>query len=103
MAFYAEMLQARRELGLHGVASVVPSAEDASHAAMSAENYAAFKHAAAEAHVRRIRYPRTTSILVLNFLRHGIRDYIGPSTLCRDLGDETQRLLAAAGLQARGH
>jgi hypothetical protein len=80
MAFYAEMLHVRRELDTHGVASVIPDAEDASHAAMSAEIYAAFKNAASEAHVRRIRYPRTTGILVLNFLRHGIRDYIGPST-----------------------
>jgi hypothetical protein len=80
MAFYSEMLQVRRELDTHGVASVVPDPEDASHTALSAESYAAFKQAAAEAHVRRIRHPRTTGILVLNFLRHGIRDYIGPST-----------------------
>jgi hypothetical protein len=80
MAFYAEMLQVRRELNAHGVACVVPDSEDASHAAMSAESYAAFKHSAAAAHIRRIRYPRTNGILVLNFLRHGIRNYIGPST-----------------------
>lgn len=80
MAFYSVMRQAQQELTDADVLSLLPDPEDASHAAMSVQHYETFKKRASAAHIRRIRHPLTACILVLNIMRHGLPDYIGPST-----------------------
>jgi hypothetical protein len=80
MTFFGEMRRTAERLASDFVKSTVPVSEELLPATMSAEQYDAFKRDASFRHIRRIRDPRTFALLALNFDKHDIRDYIGPST-----------------------
>lgn len=80
MAFFGEMCRLQDTLAARGVRSALPDVEDDQVACMASHQYEAFKRAVSFAHLRRIKNPNTFGILAVNFDRHGIANYIGPST-----------------------
>lgn len=80
MTFYGEMRRTAERLLNESIKLVLPDSEEALPDSISLEQYEAFKRETSFGHIRRIRDPRTFALLALNFDKHGIRDYIGPST-----------------------
>jgi hypothetical protein len=80
MAFYGQMCRVHEILSEQSVRAVLPGADDHLLAALTPREQDAFKREVSLAHIRRIRNPQTFGILVLNFDKHGISGYIGPST-----------------------
>lgn len=80
MTFFGEMCRVKHTLATHSVGCVLPDAEDHVVHSMTSVQFEAFRREASFAHLRRVRHPATFAILAINFDKHGIRDYIGPST-----------------------
>jgi hypothetical protein len=79
MTFFAHMRDLRDELYSHDVHVVLPDTEDdIGH--YDARQYELFRRCCVKRHLRRVRSQRTFGILVANFNKNGIPDYIGPST-----------------------
>ena len=80
MTFYGIMIRLREQLVAEGVEALLPNAETHFLESTSQDQFETIRHAFSRNHIRRIRNPLTYGILVANFDKHGIRDYIGPST-----------------------
>ncbi|WP_343763015.1 hypothetical protein [Sphingomonas molluscorum] len=74
------MCQVKEELLDDAVPVALPDVEDEDIAALDEANYRQFVGRAALNHLKRVRGRNTFAILVANFDKHGIEDYIGPST-----------------------
>jgi hypothetical protein len=80
ITFYGQMQRAAETLRASAVKSVLPDPDDSLPASATQEQADIFKRELSFAHLRRIRNPVTFAILVLNFDKFAIPDYIGPST-----------------------
>ena len=80
MSHFGSMCQVRKELLEDEVPVALPDVEDEDVASLDEVHYRSFVGKAALNHLRRVRSPRTFAILVVNFDKEGIEDYIGPST-----------------------
>lgn len=80
MSFYGDMLEIQSMLKEKSILSMVPEAEDQYVAALSEENFTAFKRRVSFQYLRTIRAPETVAILAVNVDKHGISGYIGPNT-----------------------
>jgi hypothetical protein len=80
MTFYGYMIRTRDELTAYGVQTVLPEPENHLAESLSDHHFEDVRRDLAFAHVRKIRNPRTFGILVSNFEKHGLSNYIGPST-----------------------
>jgi hypothetical protein len=80
MTHFGSMCRVQEELTGDCVPVTLPDAEDGDVALLDEANYRSFVGKAAIAHLKRVRSPKTFAVLVANFDKHGIEDYIGPST-----------------------
>lgn len=79
MTFFGYMRRLGDELRAADVEVVLPDAEDGlDH--HDPRQYELFRRGAVQRHLGRVRSRHTIGILVTNFDKHGIDDYIGPST-----------------------
>jgi hypothetical protein len=74
------MCRMQEELSEDAVPVALPDPENESVAALDEANYRQFVAKASIAHLKRVRSRKTFAVLVANFDKHGIEDYIGPST-----------------------
>jgi hypothetical protein len=80
MAFYGYMYRLQDELAEEGVESLLPEAQDDLAELLPSAQFEALKREMSFAHIRRVKNPRTYGILVANFEKHSLPNYIGPST-----------------------
>ncbi|MDG3443979.1 hypothetical protein [Nitrospirillum amazonense] len=80
MSFYSYMRQVQHYLDSFGVPCLLPDPDDDRILSMANEQSDAFKRKVSLAHMKRIQNIWTYGILVTNFDKNGIYDYIGPST-----------------------
>lgn len=80
MTHFPSMHRVYSELRGEDVPAQLPDAEDEDVTALDQERYRSFVRHATLAHLRRVGSRRTFGILVANFDKHGVDDYIGPST-----------------------
>lgn len=79
MAFYSKMLDLRDELSLHGLPAFAPDPDNDLFTTQEKSDQIT-KRRASMRHIRKVRDQSTFGILVVNFDKHGIPDYIGPNT-----------------------
>jgi len=80
MSFYGYMYRLHDELAQKGVESLLPEAQDDLAEILPSAQFEALKRELSFAHIRRVKNPRTYGILVANFEKHMLPNYIGPST-----------------------
>ncbi|HTT84588.1 MAG TPA: hypothetical protein VMF67_14000 [Rhizomicrobium sp.] len=80
MDFYIEMVRMRERLGTMGIRTLIPDGHEFYASFDSAKVFEAYKRQISMHYLDQIRHWITSSLFVLNFDRHGIRSYIGPST-----------------------
>jgi hypothetical protein len=79
MTFFGYMRRIRDELSEFDIEVALPDAEDdVDH--YDERQFEMFRRQVVQRHIGRVRSQRTIGILVTNFDKHGIADYIGPST-----------------------
>lgn len=79
MTFFGHMLELRDQLWQEHVESALPDRESEERL-YDPRQYELFRRKVVRRHLSRVRSHRTFGILVTNFDKHGIADYIGPST-----------------------
>jgi hypothetical protein len=79
MSFFGHMLQLRSHLSHEHVEVALPDAESDADL-HDPRQYSLFRRSVVHRHLKRVRNIRTFGILVTNFDKHGVPDYIGPST-----------------------
>ena len=79
LSFYGHIIQVRNLLRNNGIIAIPPH-PPFDNSNPTEVNVAESRRAEAFAHLRRIKYPLTRAILVVNPEKHGIKGYIGPST-----------------------
>jgi hypothetical protein len=79
MTFFGHMRELREELNGYDINVALPDAEDGIND-HGPRQYELFRRHVVKRHLQRVRSQRTFGILVTNFDKHGIPDYIGPST-----------------------
>lgn len=77
LSFYHIITEIHEKLLINGIPSIPPSSPNINLSTISETEV---RRLEAYKHLKRIRDPRTHSILVVNPKKHGINDYIGPST-----------------------
>lgn len=80
MSFYPNMVEQQSLLRALGVKSVIPSPDTDVFQILNEEESLSAKRSASMKHIRRVRDGKTFGILVLNFDKHGIADYIGANS-----------------------
>ncbi len=80
MAFYSQMLEHKKQLKQAGVKVVIPDVDRETLAASTEDDFMENKRRASMKHIGRVRSDLTWAILVLNYDKHGIQDYIGANT-----------------------
>lgn len=80
MSHFSSMCQVKQDLLEDEVPVALPDIENGDVAALDEVGYRSFVGKAALNHLRRVRSDHTFAILVANFDKDGIEDYIGPST-----------------------
>lgn len=80
MSFFPEMVRLQATLAEAAVHSVVPESDELWPSSGTVQLQIALKRKASMAHIKKIRDPRTLAILVLNFDKYGIRNYIGANS-----------------------
>lgn len=80
MSFYPEMLALQSQLQSREVSVLTPDSDNALHDAGSGVEAERIKRRLSWAHIRRVKSPKTFGLLVVNYDKHQIQNYIGPST-----------------------
>lgn len=80
MAFYSNMLEHKRILQNAGINTLIPDSDNDLINSLQETDFQKIKRRASMKHIRRIRDQKTFGILVLNYDKHGISDYIGANT-----------------------
>lgn len=80
MTHFANMHRLSDELRDEDVLAELPDAEGEDVISLNENHYRRFVRRATLTHLKRVRSRRTFGILVANFDKHGIDDYIGPNT-----------------------
>ncbi len=80
MTHFANMHRLSIELQEEDIPAELPDAEGEDIVALDEERYRRFVRMATLTHLKRVRSRRTFAVLVANFDKHGIEDYIGPNT-----------------------
>ncbi len=78
LSFYHMLIEVSNKLLGHHIYSIPPSPPETTNESLV--SFSEQRRLEAYAHLKRIRDPRTQSILVVNPKKHGIDNYIGPST-----------------------
>jgi hypothetical protein len=79
MSFFGHMLELRNHLSHEHIEVAIPDAESEAQL-YDPRQFELFRRKVVHRHLSRVRNWRTFGILVTNFDKHGIPDYIGPST-----------------------
>jgi hypothetical protein len=80
MAFYNQMLEHKKQLTQAGVRVVIPNVDQKTLFSFAEEDFLENKRRSSMEHIGRVRSRLTWAILVLNYDKHGIPDYIGANT-----------------------
>ena len=80
MAFYNQMLEHEKQLNRAGVKVVIPNVDRETRYAVAEEDFLENKRRSSMKHIGRVRSRLTWAILILNYDKHGIPDYIGANT-----------------------
>lgn len=80
MTHFPSMHRVYSQLRGEDVPAELPDAEDEDVTTLDEARYRSFVRRATLAHLRRVASRRTFGILVANFDKHDVDDYIGPST-----------------------
>lgn len=77
MSFYFQMVEQSHLLREAGIDSLVPEPDNDLIHSLHENDFQEAKRRASMKHIRKIRDKKTFGILVVNFDKHGISDYIG--------------------------
>ena len=80
MTFYNDMLGIHRILADNNVLTIIPKADNKDVSSISYEGYMNMKKSASLKHIKEIRRIETIGIIVLNYEKHEIMNYIGANT-----------------------
>lgn len=80
MSFYGNMEEIQKQLGKFNIISIIPNNDDDKLLGISSEQFEIYKRKISFRYLNKIRSPKTWAVLIVNFPKYEIDNYIGPNT-----------------------